>query len=91
MCAPVFTGRGLYGMNFEKVPELTWEYSYYVFWAVMLTVAALIVWWFKRMDGWSYSCPSLHGVFGRCAEKGDGELDFDDDLEATAALSGAGS
>lgn len=34
---------GVYGMNFEVLPELTWEYSYLAFWvAVVLIVVALI-------------------------------------------------
>ena len=27
---------GVYGMNFEVLPELTWEYSYLVFWIVVI-------------------------------------------------------
>ena len=29
---------GIYGMNFEHIPELGWHYSYYVFWAVLLAI-----------------------------------------------------
>ena len=29
---------GIYGMNFEYIPELGWHYSYYVFWVVLLAI-----------------------------------------------------
>eukprot|EP00937_MAST-01D_sp_MAST-1D-sp2_P001533 g1533.t1 len=35
---------GLYGMNFEYMPELEWKYSYAVFWAVIVVLSGLIVW-----------------------------------------------
>lgn len=31
---------GVYGMNFENMPELHWHYGYYVVWAVMIIFAA---------------------------------------------------
>ncbi|MGQ0762627.1 MAG: magnesium/cobalt transporter CorA [Acidobacteriota bacterium] len=42
---------GLYGMNFDNLPELHWQYSYYVVLAVMAIVAAgmLIFFWLR---GW---------------------------------------
>ena len=42
---------GLYGMNFEYMPELSWRYSYPVLWLVMLTVAGGLLYYFKR-KGW---------------------------------------
>lgn len=39
---------GVYGMNFEYMPELTWRYSYFVIWAVMITVAVGLLFLFKR-------------------------------------------
>lgn len=41
---------GVYGMNFENMPELHSEYGYYVLWAVMLGVAALLLLYFRRKD-----------------------------------------
>jgi magnesium transporter len=39
---------GVYGMNFEYMPELRWRWGYPAIWAVMLAVAAGIVVWFRR-------------------------------------------
>ncbi|KAE9343409.1 hypothetical protein PR003_g8991 [Phytophthora rubi] len=38
---------GVYGMNFPYIPETTYHYAYFIWWAVMLVVAALIVLLFK--------------------------------------------
>jgi magnesium transporter len=42
---------GIYGMNFEDMPELKWAHGYHVTLAGMAVVAGLIVLWFKR-NGW---------------------------------------
>jgi magnesium transporter len=42
---------GVYGMNFEHMPELQWKYGYYVVWGIMLAVAGGLLWFFKRR-GW---------------------------------------
>ncbi|MDX1720640.1 MAG: CorA family divalent cation transporter, partial [Salegentibacter mishustinae] len=39
---------GIYGMNFEYIPELQWEYSYFVLWGVMITIFILMIIYFKR-------------------------------------------
>lgn len=39
---------GLYGMNFQYMPELYWEYSYIVVLLVMAVMAFGLLWWFKR-------------------------------------------
>lgn len=39
---------GVYGMNFENMPELQWHYAYYVCLAAMIGLVALMWWWFKR-------------------------------------------
>ncbi len=39
---------GIYGTNFEFLPELHYRYSYFIFWAVMLTVAIAMLRFFKR-------------------------------------------
>jgi magnesium transporter len=38
---------GIYGMNFKYMPELEWRWGYYSLWAVMLTIAILML-IFKR-------------------------------------------
>lgn len=48
---PITFVAGVYGMNFEHIPELGWEYSYFVFWGVcLLIVAVLLVFFWRR--GW---------------------------------------
>lgn len=42
---------GVYGMNFEVIPELNWAYSYPVFWLVCLSTLAGLIYYFKRR-GW---------------------------------------
>jgi magnesium transporter len=42
---------GVYGMNFEHMPELPWRYGYAMVWLVMLAVTAGIWLWFRRR-GW---------------------------------------
>lgn len=42
---------GVYGTNFEYLPELRYRYSYFVFWAVLLLVAGVMVRFFRRR-GW---------------------------------------
>jgi magnesium transporter len=39
---------GVYGMNFENMPELHWEHGYSYVWIVMFLVAAALVLFFKR-------------------------------------------
>jgi magnesium transporter len=42
---------GVYGMNFDYMPELTWHWSYFAVWGGMLGIAAGMLIWFK-MKGW---------------------------------------
>ena len=39
---------GVYGMNFENMPELKWEYGYYGLWVVMLVIACWMFGYFRR-------------------------------------------
>jgi magnesium transporter len=48
---PITFIAGVYGMNFDVIPELKWEYSYAVFWGLCLSVAGGMLLWFKRR-GW---------------------------------------
>ena len=42
---------GVYGMNFEHLPEFKWRYGYPLFWAVSAVTATGMVVWFRRR-GW---------------------------------------
>lgn len=42
---------GIYGMNFQNMPELTWRYGYFVVLAIMATACSLLYRGFKR-SGW---------------------------------------
>lgn len=42
---------GVYGMNFDHMPELHWKYSYYALWLVMLGLGGGMVAFFRR-KGW---------------------------------------
>ncbi len=39
---------GIYGMNFDYIPEIKWHYGYFATWAVMITVALFMVAFFRR-------------------------------------------
>ena len=39
---------GIYGMNFEYMPELQWKYSYFVLWGLMILVFLGMILYFKR-------------------------------------------
>ena len=39
---------GVYGMNFEHMPELKWPWGYYMIWGVMLAVGIGMISYFKR-------------------------------------------
>ena len=39
---------GMYGMNFEYIPELKWHYGYFTLWAIMVVAAVVMVFYFKR-------------------------------------------
>ncbi len=39
---------GIYGMNFEFMPELKWRWGYVVAWSVMLVMATVMIFYFKR-------------------------------------------
>ena len=39
---------GIYGMNFEYIPELKYKYSYFVLWGVMIVIFISMVVYFKR-------------------------------------------
>lgn len=39
---------GIYGTNFDFLPELHFKYSYFIMWGVMITVAVVMLMYFKR-------------------------------------------
>jgi magnesium transporter len=39
---------GIYGMNFEHMPELKWRYGYPFALALMAMASAGLLWWFRR-------------------------------------------
>lgn len=39
---------GVWGMNFEFMPELQWKYGYLAAWGLMLLCGGLLLWFFKR-------------------------------------------
>jgi magnesium transporter len=40
---------GVYGMNFQILPELSWHYGYAWFWSLVIVTSAMIVWLSRRM------------------------------------------
>jgi magnesium transporter len=41
---------GIYGMNFENMPELKWEYGYHAVVASVVAVCAWLYWRFRKAD-----------------------------------------
>jgi magnesium transporter len=39
---------GVYGMNFEYMPELSWKYGYFAIWGVMISIAAVMILYFRK-------------------------------------------
>jgi magnesium transporter len=39
---------GVYGMNFDNMPELHWEHGYWFVWGVMIAVGVLMLAFFRR-------------------------------------------
>lgn len=39
---------GIYGMNFEYMPELKWQWAYPTLWAVFITIPVLLLIYFKK-------------------------------------------
>lgn len=48
---PITFLAGVYGMNFEHIPELSWQYSYLTFWSICLIITAVLAIFFIR-KGW---------------------------------------
>jgi len=41
---------GVYGTNFENVPELHWRHGYFIMWGVMVCTTLGMIWYFKRKN-----------------------------------------
>jgi magnesium transporter len=41
---------GVYGTNFDVLPELHFKYSYFIMLGVMVIIAATMLYYFKRKD-----------------------------------------
>ena len=53
--APLTFIAGIYGMNFENMPELKWKSGYFIVLAVMAIVASLQAYWLWKR-GWFQDC-----------------------------------
>ena len=45
---PITFVAGIYGMNFEVIPELKWKYGYAAVWAVMIGMIFVMLLYFRR-------------------------------------------
>jgi magnesium transporter len=48
---PITFFAGVYGMNFENIPELKWHYGYPAFWIACISVVGALLFYFQR-KGW---------------------------------------
>ena len=39
---------GVYGMNFEHMPELSWKYGYLLIWIIMIALGISMLYFFRR-------------------------------------------
>jgi magnesium transporter len=39
---------GVYGMNFDVLPELHWHYGYAYFWLVVVAIVGSLLWFLRR-------------------------------------------
>ena len=42
---------GIYGMNFENIPELKWTYGYFITWGIIVCITAALLYYFHK-KGW---------------------------------------
>ncbi|HFS67411.1 MAG TPA: hypothetical protein ENK67_04290 [Flavobacteriia bacterium] len=45
---PITFISGLYGMNFENMPELHWKHGYFITLAIMFLIVLIMIFYFKR-------------------------------------------
>ncbi|MDP4686489.1 MAG: magnesium and cobalt transport protein CorA, partial [Salibacteraceae bacterium] len=41
---------GIYGTNFDNLPELHFKYSYFIMWGVMISITLGMIFYFKKRD-----------------------------------------
>ena len=39
---------GIYGMNFDNMPELHWKYGYFMVWGIMTVITTIMIFYFRR-------------------------------------------
>jgi len=39
---------GVYGMNFQYMPELAWKYGYLAIWLIMIVISGGLIFYFRR-------------------------------------------
>ena len=39
---------GIYGMNFEYMPELKWHWSYPMLWVLLVAIFVFMLFWFRK-------------------------------------------
>jgi len=42
---------GIYGMNFEHMPELKWKWAYVGVWIIMTVITVIMLTYFRRKKG----------------------------------------
>jgi magnesium transporter len=42
---------GVYGMNFDNMPELKWEYAYFIVWGIFIGISLSLIYYFRK-NGW---------------------------------------
>ena len=47
---PILFLTGVYGMNFEHMPELKWHYGYLIWWIIIITVVVTVVVYFRKKN-----------------------------------------
>jgi magnesium transporter len=52
---------GVYGMNFQYMPELTWRWGYFACWGIMLAIATALFFFFW-CRGWFENFSSLKKI-----------------------------
>jgi len=45
---PITFIAGIYGTNFEYIPELSWKWSYFVMLGIMVIIVGVMIGWFKK-------------------------------------------
>ena len=56
VCVPNGTVAGIYGMNFEYMPELKWRWSYPILWIAFVAIPVVLLIHFKGKNGFRMVC-----------------------------------